>query len=240
MPQGGSMFKLLWSFILIIPLSCVSAQSSETSVDLYENTVIYRGELSPSANQKLLSLLENSENKVEWLSITSKGGEINHGMELGDLVYDYDLKVEVNDYCLSSCANYVFSAANHHRISNHAVIGFHGGITGMEKEITSFIKGLPEEEQESTKKNLIEYMQSAIIRERKFFEKIGVDQQITTLGQSLQYDEFVEKEDFVGWYYSLEGLAALGVSNIEVVNPPWVYHDLDEKVKFFKVRVGGI
>ena len=234
------MFKLLWSFILIIPLSFVSAQSSETSVHLHEKTVVYSGELSPSANLKLLSLLENSENKVEWLSITSKGGEINHGMELGDIVYNYDLKVEVNDYCLSSCANYVFSAANHHRISNHAVIGFHGGTTGMEKEIALFIETLPEEEQESTKQNLEKYMKSAIIRERKFFEKVGVDQQITTIGQSPRYDEFVEKEDFVGWYYSLEGLAALGVSHIEVVNPPWTYQDLNEKVKFFEVTVGGI
>ena len=234
------MFKLLWSFILIISLSFVPAQGGETTVDLNENTIIYRGELSPSANQKLLSFLENSENKVEWLSITSKGGEINLGMELGDIVYNFDLKVEVNDYCLSSCANYVFSAANHHRISNHAVIGFHGGTTGMEKETKSFIDTLPEIERESTRQNLEKYMKSAITRERKFFEKIGVDQQITTLGQSPKYNEFVEKGDFVGWYYSLEGLAALGVSHIEVINPPWAYHDLNEKVKFFEVTVGGI
>lgn len=234
------MFKLLWSFILIISLSCVSAQGSETTVNLKENTVIYHGKLSPSANQKLLSILKNGKSKVEWLSITSKGGEINHGMDLGDIVHDYDLKLEVNEYCLSSCANYVFSAANHHRISNHAVIGFHGGTTGMEKEITSFIDALPEEERELTKQSLEKYMKSAVIRERNFFEKIGVDQRITTLGQSSDYKEFAEKEDFIGWYYSLEGLATLGVYNIDVVNPPWSYQHLSEKTKFFKVRVGGI
>jgi len=232
------MFKLFWSFILIISLSCGSAQGSETTVNLKENTVIYHGKLSPSANQKLLSILGKS--KVEWLSITSEGGEINHGMDLGDIVHDYDLKLEVNEYCLSSCANYVFSAANHHRISSHAVIGFHGGTTGMEKEITLFIDAMPEEERELTKQNLEKYMKSAVIRERKFFEKIGVDQRITTLGQSSEYKEFAEKEDFIGWYYSLEGLATLGVSNIDVVNPPWSYQHLSEKTKFFKVRVGGI
>ncbi len=72
------MFKLLWSFILIISLSFVPALGGETTVNLKENTVIYHGKLSPSANQKLLSILENSENKVAWLSITSEGGEINH------------------------------------------------------------------------------------------------------------------------------------------------------------------
>lgn len=234
------MFRLFWSLILIIYLSCVSAQGSETTVNLKENTVIYHGKLSPSANQKLLSILKNGKSKVEWLSITSEGGEINHGMDLGDIVHDYDLKLEVNEYCLSSCANYVFSAANHHRISNHAVIGFHGGTTGMEKEIISFIDAMPEEERESTKQNLEKYMKSAVIRERKFFEKISVDQEITTLGQSSEYKKFAEKEDFVGWYYSLEGLATLGVSNIDVVNPPWSYQHLSEKAKFFKVRVGGI
>ncbi|MGY0310711.1 hypothetical protein ACV4QK_02310 [Alteromonas macleodii] len=234
------MFKLLWSFILIVSLSFVPAQGGETTVDLNENTVIYHGKLSPSANQKLLSILKSGKSKVEWLSITSEGGEINHGMDLGDIVHDYDLKLEVNEYCLSSCANYVFSAANHHRISNHAVIGFHGGTTGMEKEITSFIDALPEEERELTKQNLEKYMKSAVIRERNFFEKIGVDQRITTLGQSSEYKEFAEKEDFIGWYYSLEGLATLGVFNIDVVNPPWSYQHLSEKTKFFKVRVGGI
>ena len=234
------MFKFFWSLILIISLSCASAQGIETTVDLNENTVIYRGKLSPSANEKLLSILKNGKSKVEWLSITSEGGEINHGMDLGNIVHDYDLKLEVNEYCLSSCANYVFSAASHHRISNHAVIGFHGGITGMEQEITSFIDGLPEEERESTKQNLEKYMKSAVIRERNFFEKIGVDQQITTLGQSPEYKDFVEKEGFIGWYYSLEGLATLGVANINVVNPPWSYQHLSEKTKFFKVRVDGI
>lgn len=234
------MFKKSWSFILIIPISCVSAQGDETTVSLHENAVIYRGKLSPSANQKLLSILKNGESKIEWLSITSEGGEINHGMDLGDIVHDYDLKLEVNDYCLSSCANYVFSAAKHHRISNHAVIGFHGGTTGMEKEITSFIKALPEKEQVSTKQNLEKYMKSAVIREREFFEKIGVDQQITTLGQSSEYKAIGGKEEFTGWYYSLEGLAKLGVSNVEVVDPPWVYQHLSDKTKFFKVRVDGI
>ena len=110
----------------------------------------------------------------------------------------------------------------------------------MEKEITSFIDALPEEERELTKQNLEKYMKSAVIRERNFFEKIGVDQKITTLGQSSEYKEFTEKEEFIGWYYSLEGLATMGVYNIDVVNPPWSYQHLSEKTKFFKVRVGVI
>jgi hypothetical protein len=110
----------------------------------------------------------------------------------------------------------------------------------MEKEITLFIDAMPEEERELTKQNLEKYIKSAVIRERNFFEKISVDQRITTLGQSSEYKEFAEKEDFIGWYYSLEGLATLGVSNIDVVNPPWSYQHLSEKTKFFKVGVGGI
>ena len=102
------MFQLFWSFVLIISLSCVSAQGNETTVDLNENAVIYHGKLSPSANQKLLSILKNGKSKVEWLSITPEGGEINHGMDLGNIVHDYDLKLEINEYCLSSCANYFF------------------------------------------------------------------------------------------------------------------------------------
>ena len=62
-------------------------------------------------------------------------------------------------------------------------------------------------------------------------KKIGVDQRITTLGQSSEYKEFAEKEDFIGWYYSLEGLATLGISSIDIVNPFLRYYASRFKTK---------
>lgn len=95
--------------------------------------------------------MKNGKSKVEWLFIMFEGGEINYGMDFGDIVYDYDLKFEVNEYCFLLCVNYVFFVVNYYRILNYVVIGFYGGIIGMEKEILLFIDVFLEEEWELIK-----------------------------------------------------------------------------------------
>lgn len=159
------MFKFLWFFILIVFLLFVLVQGGEIIVDLKENIVIYYGKLLLLVNQKFFLFLENSENKVEWLFIMFEGGEINYGMDFGDIVYDYDLKFEVNEYCFLLCVNYVFFVVNYYRILNYVVIGFYGGIIGMEKEIILFIDVFLEEEWELIKQNLEKYMKLVVICE---------------------------------------------------------------------------
>lgn len=78
------------------------------------------------------------------LAITSPGGEVNAGMDLGEIVFTHQLSVKIEDYCLSSCANYVFTTAPQHQISNWAVIGFHGGVTGMEDSFDNVVLTMPE------------------------------------------------------------------------------------------------
>ncbi|MGC7862437.1 hypothetical protein ACP3XP_00195, partial [Vibrio anguillarum] len=89
----------------------------------------YKGVLSPEGNELAFELYERAKEKPNTLIITSDGGDIMLGIELGRWVYDNKMSVEVNDYCLSSCANYVFTAGKIKYISNRAIIGFHGGAT---------------------------------------------------------------------------------------------------------------
>ena len=57
-------------------------------------TLIYDGPLSEEANTRAAELLKQS-GQVDTLKITSRGGEIGLGMDLGKLVYDHQLNVEV-------------------------------------------------------------------------------------------------------------------------------------------------
>ncbi len=232
--------QFIWYVFILVTFGCQAAVDTETRVSLEQNTVTYQGAITKEANNRLNALINQHGNLIKELSITSKGGEVNQGMDLGNIVFNNKLTVVVESYCLSSCANYVFSAAPDHRISKHALIGFHGGVSKMEQQITTLISSLPEEEQDATELSLRSYLQAASSREKQFFEKINVAQRITTLGQSAQYDGIQSQGEFVGWYYSIKDMTRLGVRNIEVIDPPWSYKPLSDKVKFFRINVGDL
>lgn len=234
------MYKYLLLSTLVLS-TLVSAKAEEqTQVSLKNNKIFYEGLLTEDANLKLLSLLEKSAGSIEWISIKSKGGEVNKGMDLAEIIFKNKLGVEVFDYCLSSCANYVFSSASKRRISNHAVIGFHGGTTGMAEVAEDTLKKLPEAQQKAARAGFEEYLKAAASREENFFKMIGVNQKITYLGQNPRYQQELDSGDYSGWYYELDDLEKLGVGNISVIDPPWEFKQLSDKVQFFKVSAESI
>lgn len=235
------MLKVLKCFLSILLFaSTFAAASEETQVYLEGNKIYYQGSLTQSANEKVFKLYKENKNNIKWISIKSTGGEVNSGLDLAEFINENKLNIEVTEYCLSSCANYIFTAANEKLIAKNALIGFHGGTTGMDASVAEFINTLPESEREITRKKLVEYGEATSKREADFFKKINITRDITTLGQSDKYKTYAEAEDYVGWYYSISGLNKLGVKNISVLNPPWTLKQLSEKSQFFKVEDSDI
>lgn len=231
-----NMYFLPKKMFLFLPfLSPICNASEDTKVYIDGNKIYYQGELNYEANQRLFDLYKHHNENVRWISIKSVGGEVNSGLDLADFINENHLNIEVNEYCLSSCANYIFTAANEKLISNSALIGFHGGTTGMSESVDKFILTLPESEQESARKKLNEYGIKTSKRETDFFIKINVNQAITTIGQSEKYKRFEELGNYIGWYYSINSLKKLGVTNISVLNPPWTFKQISEKSKFYKI-----
>ena len=74
------------------------AETAETQVAVQDHVLIYDGPLSPEANARAAELLKQSD-KIDTLKINSRGGEIGLGIDLGNLVYDHQLNVEVGQYC---------------------------------------------------------------------------------------------------------------------------------------------
>ncbi|MBF4290300.1 peptidase, partial [Vibrio anguillarum] len=185
---------------LTLPLTlCSFAYANNSELDLTEVTIAndaiyYKGVLSPEGNELAFELYERAKEKPNTLIITSDGGDIMLGIELGRWVYDNKMSVEVNDYCLSSCANYVFTAGKIKYISNRAIIGFHGGATSEVfdmSEIDDMLFGLPKKERDEEKRRLLldmqRYLKKAKAEEKEYFKKIQVNQAITTLGQNHKY-----------------------------------------------------
>ncbi|CAM3207726.1 hypothetical protein [Moritella viscosa] len=205
---------------------------AETTVVLDGNKAIYEGDIGEEANATLFELYRKNK-QVNTLKIKSKGGEINVGMDLAEFVYTNKLNVEVNDYCFSSCANYVFPSGMKKIIGKNAIIGFHGGASSTEFD-DSELDTLPEEERKAILVFMAEYLQHALKREALFFSMIGVEQKITTLGQNEAFSKF-DEADFKGWYYSIDALTKLGVTNISVIDAPWEYKPFDNVTKLFEI-----
>lgn len=210
---------------IITTLLISSSLVAETEVFLGGDEIFYMGSLTSEANAKVFELYKNSINKPGTLSITSLGGDIEVGMELGEWLVEKKLHVKIDDYCMSSCANYIFPAGVKKYIGNKALIAFHGGahseffISNDESVLASF----PEDKRESIKKvmddSLRIHREKNGKRETEFYKKIGVSRSINTLGQLGEYRN--HGTYYNGWYYSLEDLEKFGVNNLIVIDGPW-------------------
>ena len=73
-------------------------------------------------NLRLFELYAKATPRPRLLKVTSSGGDITLGMELGEWVFRNGLDVEVVDHCFSSCANYVFTAGKAKYLNPDAVL----------------------------------------------------------------------------------------------------------------------
>lgn len=167
------------------------------------DTVFYSGSLTKQGINNFAKLLaEHSD--IHWLVINSVGGEINNGMDMGDLVYSHKLNVRVTFICASSCANYVFTAADIKIIDKGAIVGWHGsaiqsGLASQmsKKQIVRQLKSnqeysmLTPEQQNKAIANIQakfkQYIAKAIARQTAFFHKIHVNEDITVVGLNVAH-----------------------------------------------------
>ena len=218
----------------------------ETHVFLVAGELNYVGPLSAEANARAFALFDAQETKPTLLSIRSPGGNTDVGMELGSWVRQKGLTVKVLEVCFSSCANYVFTAAEKKIVSNFAVVGYHGGLSSqvfnLDSETEAALAALPAGEGEKARAQLMSSAMnlaaSKVERERTFFDAMGVQQRITTLGQAERYRKLqASDERMLGWYYDVEDFEKLGVSNITVINPPWRPRCIHSQNTVFKVEL---
>lgn len=193
----------------------------QVQVYLSEGELNYVGYVDGKANQRLFALYDALETKPRTLAIRSRGGDVVPGLELGEWVHAHKLHVKVTEFCLSSCANYVFTAGLRKIVSSNAMIGFHGGLSSTEFSIggsgKAVYEAMTETEKAAFKAELNRAQQPQLDRETAFFKKIGVRQELTSHGQQERFKETVRD----GWTFTQEGFRSFGVDRIEVINPPW-------------------
>lgn len=210
------------SLSLAALLACIGAHAAEaTRVHADGGELHYAGPVDADANRRLFALYDRLERKPTTLVVKSKGGEVGSGLELGQWVHANRLDVRVPEYCLSSCANYVFTAGARKTVSSHAVVGFHGGVSSTEFKLDeatqAMFDALTKAQQDAFWAKFREDTRPMVEREAAFFQRIGVDRAITTYGQASRFEHTAGN----GWTYTREGFARFGVTGIDVTGGPW-------------------
>lgn len=183
--------------------------------------VRYAGELTAAGFAAVQSLCRGA--RVDELVITSSGGEINVGMDFGEWVLAQGLNVVVEEYCLSSCANYVFTAAWQKHVLPGAVVAWHGSarqqdlpdqlVRVVDDQIQALaLKGPAlDRERDRRRREVSDYLTRSIARQDAFFQRIGVSEFITRVGK--------ERYGLNGFYsLSVADMRSFGIQN--VVAPP--------------------
>jgi hypothetical protein len=228
--------------IALVPLAVRAAavEADTTQVGVRAGQLQYDGALDGAANQRLFDLYDKLPVKPTVLAIRSPGGEVNTGMALGTWVHAHRLDVKVMEYCLSSCANYVFSAAKEKIVSNVALIGFHGGPgdinkTRFDAKTTAMLDAAAPAERQAMLGDIANTIKRDGANEAAFFRNIGLRADYSSLGQNDRYKAMMSGA--AGWTYSREGFASLGVRDITVIDPPWQPATVVRQMTFVTIPV---
>ncbi|MFZ6798592.1 hypothetical protein [Undibacterium sp. Di24W] len=144
--------------------------------------------------------LDHGINEV-WLN--SAGGNVREALKIANVIQDRKLKIVVNGFCISSCANYLFLAGFEKKING--IVGFHGSVQAMGgKEAPCHATDDP---------RCISGNETAE-NEQVLFRSVGINTLLFDVTQSI--DKGMKNGKLVAYYApSVKTLNALGVKGID-------------------------
>lgn len=209
------------SIFLIMGMSTAStAEQNLVDVHVKGGDIFYTGRVLPEGYKLLCEKTAAAVSKPKRLVINSGGGTIEDGLDIGHWVHDNRLDILVVEKCMSSCANYIFPAAKNKEISNGAVVAWHGSLSDpteegdLEESLKNVDRQFPdlpvaqrEKMKEEARINFAQYIQVQAVRQKEFFKKIRVDENVTLLGPSHGAKDF--------YFISVEDMKRFGITNVK-------------------------
>lgn len=185
------------------------------SINIEGDVLRINGDITKSMYKDVSRYLQG--NDVTSILITSNGGDIDAGISIGRLIYTYKLDIEVLDYCISSCANYLFTAAVNKTIQDGAAVIWHGNTQQKNfrefdlcgRTVSSF-DGFPMDNEEIKEMSTPEIQREWAVRQQseyEFYELIGVNDYIARVGQEPKY--------YGNFTLSVEHMLTFGVTNVQ-------------------------
>lgn len=161
------------------------------SIEHIDDALRIKGDITFSMYEEISSYLE--ESPIKRFVITSPGGDIDAGIKIGRLMHKNSIDLEIIGHCISSCANYLFTAAANKKIHDGAVVVWHGNSEQKDwrefdfcgRTVSSF-DGMPMTEEEIYELKTLSAQKEwkdRRINEKDFFQHIGIDGYIARVGQ---------------------------------------------------------
>jgi hypothetical protein len=100
---------------------------------------------------------------ITTVAVRSGHGDQVIAGEIGRIIGSRDIRLVVRDYCMGSCANYIFTSARHHTVLPLSIVTFHYNGT----MITRFIAGIDQ-------KRLNAEYRSTSDNEAPYFDRLGL------------------------------------------------------------------
>jgi hypothetical protein len=188
------------------------------------DSVAYRGEINAEANQRFFAQV--ARRPPRRLVIDSPGGEVEAGIALGRWVFAQGVDLVVEGECLSSCANYVFTAARRKTVQPGAVVGWHGNYhhleaTGLWRDDVAARVARTGEAAATAEQAVRAQVARLVALEKEFFATVGVDERLCWIGKLPPFD--------VPNYYTLSAadMARFGVFGVSLPGDYPAKHDPD-------------
>lgn len=159
-------------FLIVLGTSAFAGDWRAISKD----TLSFKGNIESSELQKFKEVFNSGIKKI---IVDSGGGDAEVGLQIGQIIASGNVDVEVQGICVSSCANYIFTAGNR-KILNNGIVGFHGNMTAMIQSISkenllAQMKSSGLSEQDANK-IYDHYVNDVLPKEKHFYESLGVSQ----------------------------------------------------------------
>jgi len=99
-----------------------------------ENLLHYTSTIDENFRNKLK---RDFEKDVDQIAISSTGGYAEVSTQIGEFIYDNDIKLHIYGFCMSACAEDIITSSKDLILFDRPLIGFHGNSLTMLNEIKS-------------------------------------------------------------------------------------------------------
>jgi membrane-bound inhibitor of C-type lysozyme len=235
-PMNNGIMAYVVSMAILAGISTAYAvEQNPVEVHTKGSDIFYTGRVVPEGYRLLREKAAAAKVKPARLVINSGGGPIEDGMDIGNWVFDNGLDILVIEKCMSSCANYVFPAARNKEIADGAVVAWHGSLSDpldkgdLEESLKIVDRQFPdlsvaqrEKMKEQARTSFAAYLKVQAVRQKEFFQKIGVDEKVTLLGPSHGVKDF--------YFLSVDDMERFGIRKVKA-SADYAKTDLSRLVK---------
>ena len=156
----------------------VTARADEPTFSLSKEgqTIVFKGGIDKVSSEALIAAINEGPNRIV---ITSQGGSMEDALNIAEVMQKHKIVLEVKDYCISACANFLFIAASEKKLLPDAVLGFHGGSTSSSAKKDTIRKA------KASKNETVRQVAQMLERTWTFYESVGFDDELIVISGKL-------------------------------------------------------